>query len=75
LSLSTVTLTPSNKVGSPLNSTERPLPGVLQALLANTSILLVLVALAISLVVLVLEFKSRSLEESEAVKIASETYS
>ena len=74
MSLSTVSLTPI-KVESPLNSTERPLPSVLQAVLANTSILLVIIALAISLVVLVLEFKSQSLQESEAVKIASETYS
>jgi hypothetical protein len=74
LSLSTDTLTPV-KVGSPLNNTESPLPDVLQAVLANTSILLVIIALVISLIVLVLEFKLQSLQKSEAVKIASETYS
>lgn len=74
MSLSTDTLTPV-KVGSPLNNTERSLPDVLQAVLADTSTLLVIIALAVSLVVLVLEFKLQSLQESEAVKIASETYS
>ena len=64
MSLSTDTLTPV-KVGSPLNNTESPLPDVLQAVLANTSILLVIIALAVSLAVLVLEFKSQSLQESE----------